>query len=49
MTTKRLFAILFIFCCTAVGWFILGGALDLRTGQSSSASWIESPTPGDPS
>jgi len=39
MTTKRLFAILFIFCCTAVGWFILGGALDLRTGQSSSASW----------
>src|SRR5688572_10937792 len=38
MTVPRLFAILFIFVCTAFAWFILGGALDLRTRQSSIAT-----------
>jgi hypothetical protein len=31
MTVKRLLAIGFIFCCTAIGWFLLGGALAFRT------------------
>ncbi len=31
MTVKRLFAILFIYACTAVAWFLLGGALNVRT------------------
>ena len=34
MTAIRLFAILFITLCTAVAWFILGTALDMRTSQS---------------
>ena len=34
MTVIRLFAILFITLCTAVAWFILGTALDMRTSQS---------------
>lgn len=33
MTPLRLFAILFITACTAVAWFILGQALDLRSRQ----------------
>lgn len=35
MTVKRLFAILFIYACTAVAWFILGGALDGRTTDAA--------------
>lgn len=31
MTTKNLFAIILIFLCTAVAWFVLGGALTTRT------------------
>lgn len=34
MTTLRLFAILLIIVCTAVAWFILGGALSIRTTQT---------------
>jgi len=34
MTVLRLFAILFITLCTAVAWFLLGAALDVRTSQS---------------
>ncbi len=34
MTVIRLFAILFIYVCTAIAWFILGGALTVRTAQS---------------
>ena len=34
MTVIRLFAILFITLCTAVAWFILGTALNVRTSQS---------------
>lgn len=34
MTTLRLFAIFLIIVCTAVAWFILGGALRLRTTQT---------------
>ncbi len=32
MTVKRLFAIGFIFACTAVGWFVLGGSVVHRSG-----------------
>lgn len=35
MTTKRLFAILFIYVCTAFAWFILGGAINSRTTETS--------------
>lgn len=35
MTVLRLFAILFIFVCTAIGWFVLGGAIDNRTYESN--------------
>ncbi len=38
MTVKRLFAILFIYACTAFAWFVLGGAIDLRTQNTSSAT-----------
>lgn len=38
MTILRLFAILFITACTTVAWFVLGGALTVRTNQSGSAS-----------
>ena len=38
MTTLRLFAILFITACTAIAWFILGGALTARTAQSGAAT-----------
>jgi hypothetical protein len=31
MNAKRLFAIGFIFCCTAAGWFLLGHTLDWRS------------------
>jgi len=34
MTVLRLFAILFITLCTAVAWFLLGTALNVRTSQS---------------
>ena len=40
MSIKRLFAILFIYSCTAVAWFILGGALDLRTTASNATSSV---------
>jgi len=40
MTTKRLFAILFIYSCTAIAWFILGGALDLRTSASNATGAV---------
>jgi hypothetical protein len=35
MTVKRLFAILFIYLCTAVAWFVLSGAIDLRTSAAA--------------
>jgi len=35
MSVKRLFAILFIFVCTAVGWFILGSSLAVRSALST--------------
>lgn len=38
MTIKRLFAILFIYLCTAFAWFLLGGALTFRTNQAGFAS-----------
>ncbi len=38
MTIKRLFAILFIYACTAFAWFILGGAISLRTDGSSAST-----------
>lgn len=38
MSVKRLFAILFIYGCTAFAWFILGGALTVRTAESSSGT-----------
>lgn len=38
MTVTRLFAILFIYACTAIAWFVLGGAIDVRTQQSGSAT-----------
>lgn len=34
MTTSRLFAIAFIFACTTVAWFALGGSVVQRTGES---------------
>ncbi len=34
MNVSRLIAIGFIFCCTAVAWFTLGGTLMSRTGES---------------
>ena len=37
MSIKRIFAILFIYSCTAVAWFILGGALDMRTSASNAS------------
>jgi hypothetical protein len=37
MTVKRLFAILFIFVSTTIAWFILGGSVVARTGQSNFA------------
>jgi hypothetical protein len=33
MNIKRLFAIAFIFACTAAGWFILGTSMLIRTGD----------------
>lgn len=36
MTFKRILAIIFIFCASAVGWFILGGAVTVRTGETGS-------------
>lgn len=38
MTTKRLFAIAFIYLCTAIAWWILGGALDQRSQQASASA-----------
>jgi hypothetical protein len=35
MTARRLVAIGFILCCTAIGWAILGSSILLRTGESS--------------
>ncbi len=37
LTFRSVLAIIFIFCCTAVGWFILGGALAYRSEMSSGA------------
>ncbi len=37
MSVPRLMAIVFIFCCTAVAWFILGGTVVSRTGASDQA------------
>jgi hypothetical protein len=34
MTSARLFAIGFIYVCTAVAWFVLGGTIVSRTGES---------------
>ena len=34
MTVQRLFAIAVIIVCTGVGWFILGGSVAIRTGES---------------
>lgn len=34
MTTGRLVAVAFIFLCTTVGWFTLGGSIVHRTGES---------------
>jgi len=34
LTAARLAAIAFIYCCTAVAWFVLGGSLVQRTGES---------------
>src|SRR4051812_5319074 len=34
MTAGRLLGIAFIFCCTAVAWFVLGGTIVQRTGES---------------
>lgn len=34
MTAARLLAIGFMFCCTAVAWFILGTSVVDRTGES---------------
>lgn len=38
MTTPRLFAILFIFSCTAFAWYLLGTALTVRTDQSGAST-----------
>lgn len=38
MTTKRLFAIVFITACTSIAWFLLGTALSTRTQQSGVTS-----------
>ena len=40
MTIKRIFAILFIYSCTAIAWFILGGALNVRTSASNALSAV---------
>ena len=32
---KRIFAIVFIFCCAAVAWMVLGGTILARTGNAS--------------
>lgn len=40
MSIKHIFAILFIYSCTAVSWFILGGALDMRTTASNATSSV---------
>ena len=34
MTTPRLFAIAFIYGCTTMAWFVLGGSVVQRTGES---------------
>jgi hypothetical protein len=34
MSAGRLVAIVFIFCCTAVAWFVLGGTIMQRSGES---------------
>ncbi len=34
MTVKRLFAICFIVFCTSIAWFLLGGALSVRSDQT---------------
>src|SRR5512143_2901659 len=34
MTSARLFAIGFIYACTAIAWSILGGSIVQRTGES---------------
>ncbi len=36
MTPARLVAIALIFCCSAVAWFVLGGTIVSRTGESDS-------------
>ena len=36
MTALRLFAIIGIFFCTMIGWFILGGTISSRTNDKSS-------------
>jgi len=36
MTVSRLVAVAFIFVCTTIAWFILGGSLVVRTGESDS-------------
>jgi len=38
MTAPRLIAIIFIFLCTAFGWFLLGGALNVRTTESGAST-----------
>ena len=35
LTVRRLLATVFIFACTAVAWFLLGGALSYRTGEGA--------------
>ncbi|MEZ5331948.1 MAG: inner membrane CreD family protein [Thermoanaerobaculia bacterium] len=37
MSVRRLLAIGFIFCCSAVAWFVLGGSVVHRTGGSEDA------------
>lgn len=37
LTFRSLLAIVFVFCCTAIGWFVLGGTLAYRSEVSSGA------------
>ena len=41
MTPKRLIAIGFIIACTALGWFILGSSVLVRSGVSLSSGGVE--------
>ena len=37
MSVQRMLAILFIFCCSTFGWFVLGTSVVVRTGESDQA------------